>query len=336
MGMLFALFVVIGLIAVAYVGVEVLGLTFLFGVVLPYVAIICFIVGFIYRIVKWAKSPVPFRIPTTSGQQKSLDFIKQNKIDNPSSRGWVVVRMFLEVVTFRSLFKNSKAELTKEGNLVYQWEKWLWIFALLFHYGFFFTLLRHLRFFTDPVPGFVTLWEKIDGVFWVDLQALYLTGFMFLGGVCLLLARRILSSKVRYISLANDYFPLFLLIGIGCSGMLMRYLTRVDVTRIKELTMSLVTFSPAVPDGISIIFYIHFALVCTLLIYFPLSKLMHAGGVFMTPTRNMANNNRMERHINPWNPDVKVHTYEEYEEEFHQKMHAVGLPLDGKYDDLED
>ena len=334
MGMLFALFVVIGLIAVAYVGVEVLGLTFLFGVVLPYVAIICFIVGFIYRIVKWAKSPVPFRIPTTSGQQKSLDFIKQNKIDNPSSRGWVVVRMFLEVVTFRSLFKNSKAELTKEGNLVYQWEKWLWIFALLFHYGFFFTLLRHLRFFTDPVPGFVTLWEKIDGVFWVDLQALYLTGFMFLGGVCLLLARRILSSKVRYISLANDYFPLFLLIGIGCSGMLMRYLTRVDVTRIKELAMGWVTFAPTIPGDISVMFYVHLTLVCVLLIYFPLSKLMHAGGIFMSPTRNMANNNRMERHINPWNPDVKVHTYEEYEEEFHVKMAAVGLPLDKEYDDL--
>jgi len=336
MGMLFALFVVIGLIAVAYVGVEVLGLTFLFGVVLPYVAIICFIVGFIYRIVKWAKSPVPFRIPTTSGQQKSLDFIKQNKIDNPSSRGWVVVRMFLEVVTFRSLFKNSKAELTKEGNLVYQWEKWLWLFALLFHYGFFFTLLRHLRFFTDPVPGFVTLWEKIDGVFWVDLQALYLTGFMFLGGVCLLLARRIFSSKVRYISLANDYFPLFLLIGIGCSGMLMRYLTRVDVTRIKELAMGWVTFAPTVPGDISVMFYIHLTLVCVLLIYFPLSKLMHAGGIFMSPTRNMANNNRMERHINPWNPDVKVHTYEEYEEEFHVKMAAVGLPLDKEYDDLKE
>ena len=212
----------------------------------------------------------------------------------------------------------------------------MWIFALLFHYGMFFVLIRHLRFFTDPIPGFVTAVEKVDGVFWVDLQALYLTGFMFLGGLLLLLARRIFSNKVRYISLVNDYFPLFLLIGIGCSGMLMRYLTRVDVTRIKELTMSLVTFAPTVPDGISIIFYIHLALVCTLLIYFPLSKLMHAGGVFMSPTRNMANNNRMERHINPWNPDVKVHTYEEYEEEFHQKMHAVGLPLDGKYDDLDD
>lgn len=328
MSILLGLGLVIAIIAITYVGVEVLGLTYLFGVVLPYVAVVCFIVGFVWRIVKWAKTPVPFRIPTTCGQQQSLDFIKQNKIENPSKKGWVVVRMMLEVLTFRSLFKNTKAELTEEGNLAYQWEKWLWLFALMFHWGFFFVLIRHLRFFTDPVPGFVTLWEKIDGVFWVDLQALYLTGFLMLGGLCLLLCRRLFLNKVRYISLLNDYFPLFLLIAIGCSGMLMRYLTHVDITHIKDLAMGWVTFHPVVTGDISIMFYIHLALVCVLLIYFPLSKLMHAGGIFFSPTRNMANNNRMVRHINPWNPTVKVHTYEEYEDEFRDKMRAVGLPLD--------
>lgn len=328
MSILLGLGLVIAIIAITYVGVEVLGLTYLFGVVLPYVAVVCFIVGFVWRIVKWAKTPVPFRIPTTCGQQQSLDFIKQNKIENPSKKGWVVVRMMLEVLTFRSLFKNTKAELTEEGNLAYQWEKWLWLFALMFHWGFFFVLIRHLRFFTDPVPGFVTLWEKIDGVFWVDLQALYLTGFLMLGGLCLLLCRRLFLNKVRYISLLNDYFPLFLLIAIGCSGMLMRYLTHVDITHIKDLAMGWVTFHPVITGDISIMFYIHLALVCVLLIYFPLSKLMHAGGIFFSPTRNMANNNRMVRHINPWNPTVKVHTYEEYEDEFRDKMRAVGLPLD--------
>lgn len=47
----------------------------------------------------------------------------------------------------------------------------------------------------------------------------------------------------------------------------------------------------------------------------------------------MANNNRMVRHINPWNPEVEVHSYQEYEHEFHQKMKAVGLPLDWDYDE---
>lgn len=86
-------------------------------------------------------------------------------------------------------------------------------------------------------------------------------------------------------------------------------------------------------NDISVMFWFHLSLVCTLLIYFPASKLMHAGGVFMSPTRNMANNNRMVRHINPWNPEVEVHSYQEYEHEFHQKMKAVGLPLDWDYDE---
>ena len=327
-----ALGFVLAILAITYVGVELLHLEFVFGVLLPYIAFAVFVVGFIYRIVNWAKSPVPFRIPTTSGQQKSLDFIKQNKIDNPSSKGGVIVRMLLEVLFFRSLFKNSKAEVTKDGDITYQWEKWLWLFALCFHWGFFFTVVRHLRFFTDPAPAFLGMWEAIDGVFWVDLQRLYLTGVLLLLGITALFIRRLYLDKVRYISLVQDFFPLVLIMGIAISGMSLRYLTHADVNAIKELAMGWVNFSFAVPDAtISVIFYFHLALVCTLLIYFPTSKLMHAAGVFMSPTRNMANNNRMVRHINPWNPEVEVHNYEEYEEEFHVKMKAVGLPLDKEY-----
>ena len=329
-----ALGFILAILAITFVGVEVLHMDFVFGVVLPYIAFAVFVVGFIYRIVNWAKSPVPFRIPTTSGQQKSLDFIKQNKIDNPSTKGGVIVRMFLEVVFFRSLFKNSKAEVTKDGDITYQWEKWLWLFGLLFHWGFFFTVVRHLRFFTDPVPAFVGFWEAIDGVFWVDLQRLYLTGVLLLLGITALFIRRLYLDKVRYISLVQDFFPVLLIMSIAISGMSLRYLTHADVNAIKELAMGLVNFSFAMPEAsISVIFYFHLALVCTLLIYFPTSKLMHAAGIFMSPTRNMANNNRMVRHINPWNPEVKVHTYEEYEEEFHVKMKAVGLPLDKEYPD---
>lgn len=125
---------VLAILAIVFVGTEVLNLDAFFGI-LPLIAMAIFIIGFIYRVLNWAKSPVPFRIPTTAGQQKSLDFIKQNKIDNPSTKGGVIVRMFLEVVFFRSLFRNSKAEVTDEGNITYQWEKWLWLFGLCFHWG---------------------------------------------------------------------------------------------------------------------------------------------------------------------------------------------------------
>ena len=78
------------------------------------------------------------------------------------------------------------------------------------------------------------------------------------------------------------------------------------------------------------VFYIHVFFVSVLLMYFPWSKLMHMGGIFLSPTRNMANNSRAVRHVNPWNYPVKVHTYEEYEDDFREKMIEAGLPVDKK------
>jgi nitrate reductase gamma subunit len=108
----------------------------------------------------------------------------------------------------------------------------------------------------------------------------------------------------------------------------MRYFIRVDITSVKELITGLVSFRPTIPQGIGVIFFVHLFLLSVLIAYFPFSKLMHAGGVFMSPTRNMANDNRVSRHINPWNYPVKVHTYSEYEDEFREKMKEVGLPVE--------
>ena len=136
---------------------------------------------------------------------------------------------------------------------------------------------------------------------------------------------------MRYISLANDFFPLFLILGIAVTGILMRHLIRVDIVGIKQLAMGLASFSPAsseVLQGIGPLFYVHFFLVSVLVAYFPFSKLMHLGGVFLSPTRNTPNNTREAHHVNPWNHDVKVHTYAEYEDEFRDVMKAAELPLD--------
>ncbi len=115
---------------------------------------------------------------------------------------------------------------------------------------------------------------------------------------------------------------------IATTGILMRYLLKVDVVSVKELVMGLVTFHPTVPQGIGVLFYMHLFSVCCLFAYFPFSKLVHLGGVFLSPTRIMANNNRFVRHINPWNYPVKVHTYDEYEEEFREKMVEAGIPVE--------
>jgi nitrate reductase gamma subunit len=331
MKMFTALIAVVGLAALAFVGAGAGGLDTVFGIAVPYVAILLFIGGFCYRIYRWASAPVPYRIPTTCGQQKSLDFIKQDKFEAPHTTGQVIVRMFLEVVLFRSLFRNTSTELAEdEGGtkLVYSSSKWLWLGGITFHIAFFTIVLRHLRFFTEPVPALVQAVEGVDGFFQLTLPALYQTDLVIVAALSYLFLRRLFNPQVRYISLANDFFPLFLILSIAATGMLMRHIWRVDIVGIKQLAMGLTTFRPTVPDGIGALFYVHLFLVSVLVAYFPFSKLMHAGGVFMSPTRNLPNNSREVHHVNPWNYDVKVHTYAEYEDEFRDVMKAAELPLD--------
>jgi len=325
---LYSLIAVIVLFLFAYAGVEAVGLQWLFGIIFPYLAIITFIVGFVMRVNDWARSPVPFAIPTTCGQQESLPWIKPSKIDNPFTTGGVIIRMILEILLFRSLFRNTKCKINEGPTISYVWEKWLWLFSLAFHYSFLTVLVRHLRFFLEPVPYCLQILEKLDGFLQIGLPGVLISGVVLLAAAMFLLLRRILISQVKYFSLAADFFPLFLIIGIAVSGIMMRYFTKVDIVGVKELTMGLVTFHPHIPDGIGAIFYVHVFFVSVLLAYFPFSKLMHLGGVFLSPTRNVRCNTRAHRHINPWNPEVQVHTYAEYEDDFREKMIEAGLPVE--------
>ena len=296
-------------------------------VVLPYVAFVVFLVGFIYRIIIWARSPVPFRIPTTCGQEKSLPWIKTNPVENPAGFCGVVARMAQEIFLFRSLFRNTHVEII-DGRPVYGSAKWLWFFGLMFHWSLLIIVLRHLRFFVEPISPLIGALSAADGFFEIGIPALYLSDVALLTGLSFLFLRRVILPQVRYISLFTDFFSLLLIAGVVCTGLLMRHFSPTDLNAVKTLALGWVTFSPVVPKGIGTVFYIHLCFVFILLVWFPASKLMHAGGIFQSPTRNLANNNRMRRHLNPWNTLVKVHTYEEYEEEFRDKMKAAGLPVE--------
>lgn len=331
MKVLFSLFAVIVLILVATMGAYITSLHYTFGIIIPYAAFAIFVGGFIYRIVKWGRSPVPFRIPTTIGQQKSLPWIKQNKIENPTSALGVIVRMAMEIFLFRSLFRNTKTELSQGPTgpiLTYGSAKWLWLGSLFFHWSFLIIVIRHLRFFLDPIPFPVQILESIDGILQIGLPAIYLTDAFILIAVTYLFLRRLVLPQLRYISLPADYFPLFMIMSIATTGVLMRYFYKVDLVAVKQLAIGIATFQPVLPLGIGVMFFVHIFLVSVLFAYFPLSKLMHAGGVFMSPTRNMMNNNRMVRHINPWNPEVEVHTYAQYEDEYRVKMKKAGIPVE--------
>ena len=323
----FSLLAVAVLVVIAILGVGFAGYHTIFGIVVPYAAFATFLAGFVYRVLVWAGTPVPFRIPTTCGQQKSLPWIQDHPFESPHNTAGVVGRMILEILLFRSLFRNTKVELRGERPL-YGGAKWLWLAGLVFHWSFLFIVLRHLRFFVEPVPRLVNMLALLDGLFEIGVPTLYLTDVALLLSVSYLFLRRVVIPQMRYLSLPSDYFPLFLILGVVLSGILTRYFYKVDLLGVKELSLGWVRFHPVVPEGVGLFFYIHLFLVSVLLAYIPMSKLMHMGGVFLSPTRNLANDSRRRRHINPWNYPVKVHTYEEYENEFREKMKAAGLPVE--------
>jgi nitrate reductase gamma subunit len=325
----YALLPVIALVLIVSGGVGWLGWQSAFGIIIPYAAVAVFVIGLAYRVLKWAGAPVPFHIPTVAGQEKSLPWIKNSELESPSGTAGVSLRMALEVLFFRSLFRNDRVEVKGEKQkLVYGSKKFLWLGGLAFHWSLFIILFRHLRFFTEPVPSVVLFVHKIDGVFQIALPTVFVTDIIILAALTYLVLRRLASPQLRYLSLPADYFALFLIGSIAISGILMRLFFRVDVEAVKELAMGLISLHPTVPSGLGLIFYIHLFLVSALLAYFPFSKLMHGPGVLLSPTRNLANNSRARRHVNPWSHPVRVHTYDEWEDEFREAMKKVNLPLE--------
>jgi nitrate reductase gamma subunit len=217
----------------------------------------------------------------------------------------------------------------REGpKLVYGPDKWLWAAGLAFHWSFLVIFVRHFKYFVEPVPSWIHTIQSLDGFFQIGLPILLTTDVVIVGALTFLFLRRVVDAKLRYISLPADFFALFLFLGIALSGIYVRYFAKVDVREVKQLGAGLLSFSPVVPEGIATVFFVHLFLVTILTAYFPFSKLMHMAGVFMSPTRNLANTNRQKRHVNPWNYAVKVHTYEEYEDEFRDVMKASDLPVE--------
>jgi [DsrC]-trisulfide reductase subunit M len=230
-----------------------------FIVAFAYLSLGVFFVGVAYRIYLYAKAPAPLNIALTPG---------------PKTPGGVVARLTGDVLLFQNLFKADKV---------------LWAGSWVFHASLFLTLVRHLRYFLYPVPGFIIDWQTVS---------LY-AGYLLPLTTVYLFWRRLASLREFYTSGVPDYGVLILLGCIAGTGLLVRYVARVYVVDIKAFALGLVTLHPVAPP-MHPIFIFHFLLVCLLLIYFPYSKLMHAGGVFFSPTRNQPYN-LAQRHVNPWN-----------------------------------
>lgn len=297
------------------------------GVVVPYAALLTFLAGVTLRVLQWARSPVPFRIPVTCGQQKSLPWIETAPLESPAT-GWAAAcRVALEVLVFRSLWRNQRAERSG-ARLVYAPSRLLWLAALVFHWSLLLILVRHLRLVLNPVPKAIAGLMSLDAFFQVGMPVIYVTDVAIVAALLYLAGRRIANARVRYLSLFPDYAALILLLAVAGSGILLRYFSRTDIAAVKEYALSLAAFSPRLPAAAGALFYTHLSLASLLVAWFPFSKLVHMAGIFLSPTRNLANNSRAKRHVNPWNHSLPVHTYEEWETEFREKIRSAGLPLE--------
>lgn len=224
-----------------------------------YTATALFIVGLAYKIRQYATTPAPLKIPTTPA---------------PTTTGGVVFRMAREVVLFESLFKSNK---------------WIWIFGWMFHLALALVILRHFRYFQEPVWSIITFIQPF-GMY---------AGFFMVLGLLGLWARRIFVERIRYISGPSDHLMLALLVGIGFSGLMMKFVSHTDIVSVKAFFLGLMRFDlQPLPADTPLL--VHLGLVALLLIIFPYSKLLHAPGVFFSPTRNQVDNPRERRHLAPW------------------------------------
>ncbi|MDW8001224.1 MAG: sulfate reduction electron transfer complex DsrMKJOP subunit DsrM [Deltaproteobacteria bacterium] len=326
--LIYALTFTIFLVTIPIIGVGILKLEFLFSIVVPYLALAIFFLGSIHRVVLWSTSPQPFNITLSAGQNKSFRWIRTSYVESPHSKFGVILRMITEVLLFRSLLRNERVKTHESRWLVFTPKKGLWFLAMIFHYSLLVIVLKHLRFFFEPTPFFLDLILRIDKFFELSLPSLSLTEVLVLVGTVGLLLRRILSKEIKYISLFGDYFILLLILTLVLTGILLKHSFRVDLLDVKRFCIGLFTFNPHVPSKVGLTFYVHLFFVSVLLVYFPYSKLVHAKGVFFSPTRNLPNNSRQKRYINPWNYPVKVKSYEEWEEEYRDMLKEANIPLD--------
>jgi nitrate reductase gamma subunit len=227
--------------------------------ILFYAAALLLIVGVVRKIVMYSRTPAPLKIPTTPA---------------PLTKSGVAWRITKEVTVFQSLFKSNK---------------WIWLFGWVFHVALALVLIRHLRYFQEPVWTVVALIQPYGKY----------AGFAMIVGLAGLWARRFLVDRVRYITNLSDHLMLALLIAIGLSGLAIKYLAHTDIVALKAYMLGLMRFDlqPLPADGFVLL---HLSMVIILMVVFPISKLLHAPGLFFMPSRNQVDNPREVRHTAGW------------------------------------
>lgn len=199
----------------------------------------------------------------------------------PENEAGAVARVLGDLLIFPSLFKA---------------DKFLWAGAWIFHIALGAILFRHLRYFTYPVPQWVLYMEPVALLF----------GYIFGMAALFLFWRRLALPRTLYISNVPDYFALALLGAIAGTGIMVSYWAKVYLVDVKAFLLGLITLHPVAPPPHPL-FLIHFLLVLTLMMYFPFSKLLHAGGLIFSPSRNQPYEVQKpgKRYVNPWDVPLR-------------------------------
>ena len=239
-------------------------------VILFYVAMITLVAGVTNKMLQYKRVPAPLKIAVTPA---------------PLNRRGVAYRFFTEVVLFNSLFRATK---------------WTWLFGFMFHASLLLAFFRHLRYLISP-DSF--LWPLVNNM--VVQSFGHYAGFTMMIGLFGLLARRIFVDRVRYISSPSDYLMLLLIIGIAGTGLSIAYLAHTDIVQLKAFIMGLFLFDwQNLPNDLVLL--AHLTMVLALMVIFPISKLLHAPGLFMVPTRYEIDNPREKRHLSPWGAEIEA------------------------------
>jgi nitrate reductase gamma subunit len=133
----------------------------------------------------------------------------------------------------------------------------LWFGEWVFHVSFLLVLMRHLRYFLEPVPKWV--WSvQTPGI---------IAGYVLPLSLAYILAVRLLTKREKYSSPAN-VFLLSLVLAISSLGVLMHALYHPNLVDVKYFAHGLVTLRPAAfPE--SVLFLAHFSLVLVLIPFLP-------------------------------------------------------------------
>ncbi len=227
---------------------------FLVGGVLPYVAVVVFIVAMAYRIYTWKRLAAPSMTLFPAPEDESAN--KRNVLK--------------EALLFRSLFRGDRL---------------LWGFAWAFHAVLALIVLGHSRVFTNVDASLEAMGMSDQAIQVMSGSVGGAAGVVILVATVLLLVRRFVLPRVREVTGAADILALLLIGAIIATGNVMRFgAEHFDLTLTRQYFAELATFGGAREEAAlkNDVFMVHMGLALLLIMIIPFSKILHFGGIFFT------------------------------------------------------